>query len=321
MRGIDAALTEWERAGLVTAKAAQKIRAYEAKVAPAAGGPTEPASRRSAVSEVLGYLGAALAISAVAVIVAAQWQGFSFVSRVVVVGLMTVVVASAGIAMRGSTRPATSRLASVLMTAGVWGVTWLVGVIADDGLHLAPQPTLLAVGGAATAASLLLYLSRKRALPHLTLLVALLILATGLVGEAGRDNFDWTTLAWASVSVLWFGASARRLLTPYPLGMVAGASAALLALQIGSFGSSRLAMLSAGVVLALGLAVLSVVQRGAIAVLAPGAVGLLFFAPQLISEIFADSFATWIAVLVTGLVLVVAAVTITRGRGATPEDR
>lgn len=312
MRDLDVMLADWQQAGLITPKVADKIRAREATAAATAA---PPPSRLSTLFEVLGYLGAALAVIAISVILGAQWGDLGFGPRLGIIGGMTAIVGAAGFALWRASGRAAQRLASGLLLAMTAGAGWLAGVISDEGIGASQTAVMIAVGSTLVAVATPLYLARRRPLPQITALVTLFILIAALIGGEGFGaRFEWVALAWAVVALAWFGLGMRRSLAPPAVATVVGAGATIFAIQVGSSDRWRFGMLIAGVVVAAGMVALAVARRGATTVLAPAAVGLLLFIPQLIAEIFADALATWVAVLVTGLVLVVGAVLIVRDR-------
>jgi len=84
-------------------------------------------SRVPAVAEVLGYIGGALALSAVAALVIAFWEQIGVYGRVGIAALLAVAGLVGGVSMARVEDPAGKRLSQFLMFVGVAGVGATVG--------------------------------------------------------------------------------------------------------------------------------------------------------------------------------------------------
>ena len=308
---LSARLREWRGAGLVSDEQVEAITAYEAERAPA---PAPVRARRTVAAEAIGYVGAALAVGALLLLLGEVWRNLVVAGRLALVGVLTLLVFGAGAVVAREARPALQRLASVLLTAGVVGTGWLAFVVAEDLAGLRGVDVALAVTGSAGVAALVVYLPRRRALLQLALLVAIAGLVGSLMARPALPPSPlWFGLAFWALGVAWLLLGLGRWLEPPRLAQVFGASAALLAIQLSSFGDARLVLLVLGVSTAAALVVLAM-AADAVHHLAVGAVGLFVLVPQLVFELFGDAIGAPATLLVVGLLLVLLAVGIGRAR-------
>lgn len=334
MSDIDVSVARWQQAGLVTPEQATAIVVFERDrlaVAPAPVGPAPvgPAvvghatpegpdavpDRRATAAEAVGYVGAAFAVAAVGRILAELWDGLTAGGRLSLSLLLTVVLAGAAAAAARADSAPVQRLASVLSTGAVLGVAWCTGLIATDALDLRWQDVGTSAAVAATAAALVSYLLRRRALPLLTLLGASAFAAEFLV--VGRwdlpGDLFWAVLPVAAVGGVAVLLAAGGYLRPPVVASTAGLALILVALQVGSFDGLRAAALWLAVLVAAG-AVAAAVATGVTAHLAVGAVGTFVLVPQLVAHLFGDAIGVPATMLVVGLLLVVLAIGLGRAR-------
>jgi hypothetical protein len=307
MRELPTKLETWRAEGLLSPEQAEAIAAFEA----ARPEPTSP--RRTLFAEAIGYVGAALAVGAVGMIVSNVWEQLSTGPRLVLVGLLTLILAGAGTGLRTQTRDPLQRLASVLFTGAVVGVGWFVAIVASEVADLVEAEVALAVGGAALAAALPLYLLRKRALHQLTVLVATIVVAVSALSLPTMEiDPIWYGLTISGIGAAWFALAFGGWLIPRFLGEVTGAALAILALQVTGRADQSWPLFLA-VALAGGLVALAIVTDR-LHHLVVGAVGLFILVPQLVFHLFGDTLGAPAVLLIVGLLLVLLAVGIGRAR-------
>lgn len=308
MRDVGVAITEWAQAKLLTPKQVEKLRAFEAARVPSVVVDHEgrPA-RGSLVAEAVGYLGAALAVTAVVLLLGESWDDMALPARLGVIGALALAFGVGGLVVARARTSAMRRLADTLMTVGVGFAAWDAGLAASDWLGWDARATTVAAGAVATLLSGALYLARRSGLPQFALLVSLWVLAAGLV----PDRFMWATLAWWAIGLLWMllamlGARPRRALS------TTGALATLVAAQLMAFdfafGGGDVWPLALGVATAIGVMVLAVRGADNTPMLVLGTVGLLVLLPQLASRLFGGSGAVLSFLLLAGVALVAFAV-------------
>jgi hypothetical protein len=307
MRDLTTKLQAWRTEGLVSPEQADAIAAFEAAQPGTTGAP-----RRTVFAEAVGYVGAALAVGAVGMIVSNLWMDLTTPSRLTVVGLLSLLLAGAGFGLAGVERAPLQRLASVLFTGAVVGVGWLASILAVDVAAFDEGEIGLAVGGAAFAAALPLYLRRRRALHQLTLLVTILVVAISGLSLAALDPEPiWYALTAIAIGGAWFALAAGGWLQPRTLGEIAGAAVVLVACQGPAPAALPWLLVALGVSVAGGLVALAVVGDR-MHHLVVGAIGLFILVPNLAFELFGDAIGAPAALLVIGLLLVLLAVGIGR---------
>lgn len=312
-------LRRWSDAGLLDPGQADRIVAFEHDRVPGPAAPPHAPpistphpegapSRRSRIAEAVGYVGAAFALGAVALILADLWQELTPWGRVTLVGLVVVVTAAASIATRGSTAPTVQRLGSVLSAVAVVAVAWLAGVVTADVLEWSWRDVTTAVTVAAVVAAVPAYLARRRPLPQVVLLLSILAATEAVLFRSSLQvDIFWPSLVAVAIAGAWVLLGVGGWLRPATTATTAGGVIALFALQCGSFGDWRPVSLLLGVVLA-GGAVAAAVVTGRAAHLAIGAVGLFVLLPQLVIDIFGDAIGAPATLLAVGLLLVLLAV-------------
>ncbi|WNM23213.1 DUF2157 domain-containing protein [Demequina capsici] len=319
---------EWVEAGLLETSTADALRAYEAghgrdAVAPVlreGAASTEPEAERAdrgpvrgLVGEILGYLGAVLAITAISFIVSQTWPSISTPGRVALVAGLTAIVAVAGVVGTRSPQDPAQRLASVLLFATVVCFGWLAWV-SVDAAGLRDEVAGLWTFVAAGAVACIIYVWRRRALAELALLAATVGIAATTIEILNATDGMIPGLVIGAVGAAWLGLGVARIVTPSQPALVAGGLVLLFAVNtITSTDGTRGLALSVGVLLAIAMLTLAVMRRELLVLMIPGGIGLLSMMPQLIEHYVGGAVATWTAVLATGVALIVVAVRMLRG--------
>jgi hypothetical protein len=307
MRDLTTKLQTWRAEGLVSPEQAETIAAFEA----AQPEPSSP--RRGLLAEAIGYVGAALAVAAVGLIVSNVWEELSTGPRLILVGLLTLLLAGAGLGLRNVERPSLQRLTSVLFTGAIAGVAWFAGILATDVASLEEGEIGLAVGGAALVVALPLYLLRSRALHQLTVLVSVIVVAVSALSFPAMDvDPIWYGLTIAGIGAAWFVLAVGGWLGPRFVGEVSGSVLAIFSLQA-TGNADQYWPLFLAVAIAGGLIALAVVTDQ-LHHLVVGAVGLFIIVPQLVFRLFGDTLGAPAVMLIIGLLLVLLAVGIGRAR-------
>jgi hypothetical protein len=315
MRELDASLQLWRAEGLLTPEQAEAIAAYEAVHGEG------HAPRRTLFAEAIGYVGAALAVGAVGMIVSNIWQELTTGPRLTLVGLLVVLLGGAALALHRAERAPLQRLATLLFTSAVVGVGWFTAIVATEVATLEGAEVGLAVGGVAFVASLPVHLFRPRALHQLTVLVAALVVAVSTLSLAPMPVDPlWYGLTVSAIGAAWFALAAGGWLLPRVLAEVSGSVLAVFALQ--ATGGDELWPLLLAITLAGALIALAIASDR-MHHLVVGAIGLFVIVPQLVLRLFGDTLGAPAVLLIIGLLLVLLAVGIGRARrevgGAGPE--
>jgi len=312
-------LVVWIQAGIISPEQAERIRDLESATVPDPEGVT--GERRLRVAEVVGYVGAAFALGALALLIAEFWSELTVWARIALAGMLTVTALGAGAALHPRPGPAIRRLVGGLWLAGVVGVAWTTGIIATQVLGIEERWIPTVTGAAALAVAALLLSVGRHVTVQVATLVALGATTTGtLVAIAPLEP---GALAFGVLLVgggmTWALAGAGGWLGPRTSAEVVGAIVMLVGAQVlTGTGWPRSAQVLA-VVLAAVLVVASL-PGGRIHLLYIGAVGLFVAVPRLVFELFADTLGAPATLLTTGVLLIIMAVGLGRVRRAQEVD-
>lgn len=314
-------LERWVDAGLLHPEQAEAIVVYESTRVDAPhhdrGVPPLPRPRpprRSRAAEAVGYVGAALAVGAVGLLLTETWDQLRHGGRLALAGLLAVALAGAGFALSRQDRAPLERLTSVLLTGAAGAVAWLVGMVAAVDLGADAAEVGLAAGGAALVFAAPLYRWRRRALPQATVLASVVVVAVAALAVPTLSPEGlWFGLVLWTIGVAWVLAAEGGWLPPSWVAGVLGGVTALVGIQVASFGDGRAPLLGLGVVTAAAAVAIAVISD-APQHLAVGAIGLFVLVPQLVFELFGDAIGAPATLLVVGLLLVLLAVGIGRAR-------
>jgi hypothetical protein len=328
---LDARLAGWVAAGLLREDQAAAIRRHEAgtsgagAIADARGDAATRAERggwRPWLAEVVGYVGAAFALGALALILDDLWDRLAVGGRLALAGLLTLLVIGAGAAVSPRSAAPLRRLGAVLWTAGVAGTAWTTALAADGPLGVPERWQPTTVSGAALVVALVLLARGGHAAVQLAALVATGVLAVSLLDAAAPLPPSTTALGalLLGLGTAWALAGAGGWLGPRRVAEVAGTGLALVGTQVLAAADRPLPGLWLGLVLAAGLAALSV-PTGRPHLLLVGAAGLFISVPRLVFELFADTLGAPVTLLAVGLLLILLAVGLARVRGLAVELR
>jgi hypothetical protein len=298
-RAIFEHLDTWEERSLVSHEQVEEIRRFEEKQQ--AGAPRIPL-----ITEVVAYLGAALAVGAVAALVGPHWDEISHGQKLLGSAVIAIALVAAGAMLRGTREPAVRRLAGVLWTLGLGSMTGFLALVLFD---LAPgkerAPWSVFALGAAVGIAAWVMLRLVRCTP---LLVAMFLGSVTAVLGAGVwatdagwtwvDDFTpWRGIAILIVSVSFLVAGLRGALTPrisaITIGSVGAVVAPMFSMEASGFG----ALLGVGVAAA--LLATSVWQRNT-PMLVAGAIGLFVYLVATIVHYLSGTVGVPLALLLSG---------------------
>ena len=265
------------------------------------------------VAEALGYIGGALALSAVVALLSTFWPQLGLAGHVAISLTLAVAGLAGGFAFARNETPAAQRLSQFLLLAGVVGVGATAGFAVRDALYYfngfgaadaAQWGWFAGAAGVALAGGLVW--SRTMSLLHHVLFAA---------GVAGTVLLSLPLLpfdgpAWAAgavlvvVALIWGSLSLAHLLPPNQAGVVLGALGVFAGVEMMVIAGSGTLLwaLWLGAAACTALVVLgSVIQQ--YGVLGIGAVGLTAFCAQLVGEYLGFGAGTGIAMVVVGFVV------------------
>jgi len=304
MNELDRGLERWREAGIITAAQVDQIRALEASSAQ---------RRIPLIAEVLGYLGAALVVSAVVALGSQIWEDLATAARIAVFVVITASLLIAGSAIGDSDEPAVRRLSNFLWLAAVGTTFFLADEVVTDALDVETGYAIL-IGGAMSALGLALWRVRKSAMQLIGLFAGLIVVLAGIADVwSGADRFG--ILTWA-LGAVWLGLTRLEFVAPERTSYALAGGWMLFGAQWAAFDvfhGMRGWALALGLVSAVALLVLSVSWRNSV-LLGTGTAGVFIFLPQITDEYLGDTIGAPAALLVAGVALLGVAVVAVRLR-------
>jgi hypothetical protein len=203
---IEAALTRWSRAGLLTDEQVAALRAHDAQAGPPAAtapeGERRPAGRVPVLAEALGYLGGSLAIAGVVLVVSHAWSDLGLGARLALPGSASLALLAVGAAVRGDRDPALGRLRDFAWVASSAAAGLFGGVAAHDGLPTDAATTFVLAGaGAVVVHAGALWRGRDRP-AHQLLTEAAGVVAAGCAAESMIADGPAGLVIWAAGAAL-----------------------------------------------------------------------------------------------------------------------
>jgi uncharacterized membrane protein len=305
MDELERLLRRWEASGIITPAQAEEIRRHETSA--------RPKPRIPLIAEALGYLGAALVLSAALALAAQLWSDLAVAVRITVLLAVTALLLLAGWSIRTSVEPAFRRLASFLWLAAVAGVGFLADVVASDALDIETGFSI-AIGIAMTSLAAALWLLRRTAPQLVGVFAGLAFLIAGISDILGGDD-AFGILLWV-VGVIALVSARLEFVSPERTAYALSSIAVLVGAQWAAFeffSDTQGWGLALGLASALALQGLSVAWRSLV-LLALGSAGVLMFVPQIVDEYFGDDIGGTTALLVSGVALLAVALVAVRLR-------
>ncbi|MFC6285848.1 DUF2157 domain-containing protein [Nocardioides sp. GCM10027113] len=306
-------LEHWMQAGIISPDQAVRIRAYEAgRPAPPAPSPPAPTTGRppSLVVEALGYLGGAVMLVGSVILVGLLWGDVPVWVRLLLVAVTTLVLLGAGLAVPDRLGAAAARLHAVLWALAVVSTGTFFAVLSVDVLHDGGDGRLLEIFPPTAAVALLLWWWRRTFLQQLVLLVPTLVSAAAAASELAGDESAWVggitwVVAAAWTALAWAGRLEPRA-TGVAFGVVGGVFASLA--MVNDLG------IALGLLTAVALVVAALAARS-LPWLGVAAFAVLWTAPRAAVEWFPGRLSAALTLIVTGGLLVGAAVWVARQQG------
>jgi hypothetical protein len=313
---LEQRLDDWTAVGLLSSEQAAAIRAYERG---RDEGPSQDGGGRrvSLVAEAVGYLGAALVLTAAILLLDEVWPTLTEGGRISLAAIATAVVAGVAWLLRDADEPALRRLRALLLGGTVVGAAMTAGLVGDR-LDVDDDLRATAVGLVASVVALPLYLRNRTWLQQAALLAGLVVAGMGLL-ELGTPAAEAALagIVFVSLGVAWSALSWVDLLPPARSGDLLGGLVALAGCQAIAFEHTLVGVV-AGLVVSAALLWRSVaVSSTPLLVVGSGAVVVLL--PQLVFELFADTLGAPLTLLVIGLLLVLVAAAIVRVKAEVEE--
>jgi hypothetical protein len=313
-------LDEWVGAGLIAPEQAERIRAHEAArhdrrprlaAAPAVA-PVGP----SLVVEALGYLGGVIMLVGAGILVGLYWGDLPVVLRLLLVGVTAAALVGAGFAVPDRLGEAADRLRAVLWALAVAATVGFFTVLTADVLDVYDEDSLLVIGPGTAVVAATLWSLRRTWLQQAGLLVALVLSAIGVTGQVTGMDSSWPGAVVAAVGVTcavlaWAGRFAPR---------ESGVSFGVVVAVAGSMGIDNDAGILLALLVAVAMVALALGERS-LPWLGIAALATLWTAPRAAVAWFPGRLSASLTLIVTGGLLVGAAVWVARHQGGVSSRR
>jgi hypothetical protein len=304
VKDLASSLREWVAAGLINEDQATAIRSHEAA-------PTDE-RRVPLIAEVLGYLGGSLALIAAFILAGEFWPDLEAWARLLLVGAGTLAFLAAGWFIKDADNEAIHRLSSFSWALGTVGVAFFFGLLANDVLGTKEETTALIASASGLAIGYVLYRLSPRSLQLILLGGAAVATPLALLAHLNQPPQEFYGLAVWAIGVAWAVLAWGNHLQPQITAYALGSFAALLGPQVMRFSDNAWPMLlglaTAGALLAFSVGLRNTMLLGF------GAAGIFIFVPQIIFEYFGDTIGVPLALFLTGVVLLGAALLVARLR-------
>ena len=266
------------------------------------------------VAEILGYVGAALAVWAVLFIVAEQWGALDYWAQMVLFAALSFALFAGGRVLFPSKEPALIRLSNVLWAGSVVALGGAIWVLLDPigGFSAEATGTTIGFGTALVAAAM--YRLQRSVIQHLVLYATVLTALNFLVTlAADLEVFVYGFLIWG-IGLVWVLVSRAQLLPPGNLGLTIGAISMFYGAQMINIGSDIevlgiwLGLATAALFAAAGI---GLQEKPALII---GALGIFWFVPQAMFHFFGETLGGMVGLFLSGLAIVGLAIWFSRDR-------
>lgn len=318
--GIEDLLDRWTSRGLITAEQADLIRKDESSEPNLVGtAPTHVGRRRSLIAEALGYLGGVLIVVAASLITQRYWSDIPTWGRLALPTIAAVLLFAAGWVVYQQQSALTGRLRAVLWLASTAAAAFALWVVGRYALGWWVEEDIALLVGVGTAVfGGVLWLLHRTFVQQVALFVALVITATAAAIHLEGNQPAPSGLALWGLGIVWLALGWGGLLHPrravYGLGAGAFLVGAMVTMPAGD-GGYVFALISVAALVSLA------VVLGDLFMLGIAALGALTVLPPSVTHFFPGALAAPLAMLVTGIALVVAALRTTRRRKRVPSTR
>lgn len=301
-------LTRWTEDGLIDSAQAGRIEAAEyARLA------LTPAPRVPVVAEILGYVGAVVAVSAAFIAVRQVFHHISPAAELAIAAVAGAGLLIAGAFVPAAREPGLGRLRSVLWVLGTIAVAAFAAVLTRNFLHLSDKNVAQAAEWAWLACAWPLWWRTRSAVQHLAAFVGTVALVeTSLFRvDPHGGNFAFGLALWL-IAAAWSVAAWRRYLPPEMVGLILGGAGLLIGAGIAMATAAGQAL---AVLTVAGLFLAGALSRRVLPIVF-GAIGTVYIIPDVARRYLPGSVWAPVSVSVVGLVLFATAIWLARSRHA-----
>ncbi len=305
-------------AGVVTPDQAAALLALTAAPSRPARAGEQTLRGAPAIVEIVGYLGAVLAMIGATTLVAQFWDDMAPWSRLALIGTLAVGLWGAGVVVDESAGAVMWRLRGFLWLLSSAAVAFFAGLLGADVFNWDPAPVAVLVGSATALYAGSLWRLRDRPAQHLAFFAGVIAALAG--ASAWIDGLGMVGLVLWAFGLVWLVLGWRRIVVPAVVALMVAPVLMLVAAGVtgGSwewfaplFGLATAAGLLAG-----GILVKEFLFTGI------GVAGVFVYVPMSAAEYFGDTIGVPIVLLASGMLLIGLMVALLhRGAGPRPLPR
>jgi len=315
MIDLNRQVTQWLEAGIISPEQADLMKAGDVQ-SPGEGSSDDGGGRIPVIAEMLGYVGAVLAIWAVLFLVSEFWEKLTDWSQAGLFGVLASALFFAGGVMLTHEEPALQRLSSVLSAGSVVALGGALFMVFDPILGLSVEATWTLIGAVAAVVAWLLLWRQTMPAQQIILFASMLTAILSFMSLVADPAFYVYGLVVWVVGVTWIAVARAGRLAPLRTAVVLGAITMLYGAQLivvdgdaGTFG------IILGLATAALFAVAGVSLRDRLTIVL-GAIGIFWFVPQAMFHFFGEAFGGMLALFVSGLAIIALAIWFARHREA-----
>ena len=316
MIDLNRQLERWIGDGIITSEQAELMRHSVLQPEPPPELPDVEEGRIPIITEILGYVGAALAIWAVMFLVSEFWENLSDWAQAGLFGALGIVLFASGATLLDTIEPAFRRLSSVLWAGSVLAGGGALFIVFDPILSYSPQTTWTLIGAIGVVVGGLMLRRQPSVAQHLVLFgAAMTTIMSAIRLGPEPEFFVYGFVAWG-VGLTWLLVSRSGILQPFSVGIVLGAIAMLYGAQIAAIeGETDTFGIFLGLATAALFATAGVMMRDRLAIIL-GGIGIFWFVPQAMFHFFGETFGGMFGIFVTGMLIIGLAIWFGRHREA-----
>lgn len=298
-------LERWVAAGLISRDETEAIAAFEAE--------RGASTRVSRGMEAVAYLGSSLVLVALGILALEFWDRLQPWGQLGLSAIVTAVLFVVGVILGRSDEPAVARAQTFAWFLTVAGVALTAFVAMGEVLEMSEEDSLIYIASASLLAAVALWWSRSSVLQMVAMAITALFTVIAALSRFETVP-DWAFgLSFAGLGVIWllltWGGVFKPVRTSYALG---GIGVLLIAFPAGV----EMPWPLFGLLIGLGLMGLSV-RLDETVLLGLGVLGLFIYIPMTIFEWFGETLGVPVALLVTGLILLLVVIGTVRLRKET----
>ncbi|MDJ0498627.1 MAG: hypothetical protein QNJ89_12415 [Acidimicrobiia bacterium] len=315
MIDLNKQLEAWLNDGIISAEQAEQMRRSALGVPGPVEHETEPERRIPIITEILGYVGAALAVWAVLFLVSEFWTNLSDWAQASLFGALALVLFAGGAALVGSAEPALQRLSGVLWAGCVGSLAGALFIVFDSiaGIRVELSSTL--IGAIATAIAAAMLWKQRSVIQHVVLFAAALTTVVSLLTLGPEPElFVYGFVVWA-YALIWLLVARAEVLPSPTVGIVLGGIAMLYGAQIAAIEDAAVIGILLGLATAGLFATAGVVFRERLAIIF-GGIGIFMFVPQAMFHFLGETFGGMFGLFLSGLIIIALAIWFGRHREA-----